>query len=79
MVWAGAYDGSSNPAVPMGSGATEVGQQRTFSFGSLETAPTTLLTAFQLNGVQVPEPSSIVLAAIGLVGFAAWRVVRRKK
>ena len=79
MVWAGAFDGSSNHAVPMGSGATEVGQQRTFSFGSLETAPTTLLTAFQINGTPVPEPSSIALAAFGLVGLAAWRVVRRKK
>jgi hypothetical protein len=68
--WDGEFTPSSSGfATPTGPGATEVGQRRTFSGG---TTTSELRTAFQLNGVSVPEPSSIVLAAFGFAGLAAW-------
>jgi hypothetical protein len=67
--WDGAVAFSTLAIVtPTGPGATEVGQRRTFSGG---TSNTELRTAIQLNGVLVPEPSSMVLAAFGLVGLVA--------
>jgi hypothetical protein len=70
---------------PIGPGATEIGQERSVGAGNPPSGPpstTELRTAFQLNGVAVPEPVSIVLAGVasmlGLV-LAARRSSRHRR
>jgi hypothetical protein len=66
------WDGEFNPgfigfATPTGSGATEIGQERSVQSGNPPVGPPVtneLRTAFQLNGVAVPEPASIGLAVV---------------
>lgn len=73
LQWDGAYTSDLSAfATPTGPGAVELGQLRTFSGGI---SATELRTSFQLNGVAVPEPSSVALAALGAVGLVAlaWR------
>jgi len=60
-------------ATPAGPGATEVGQIRTYS-GGVNTSE--LRTAFQLNGVAAPEPSTIALLALGSIGLLVARRLR---
>ncbi len=76
------WDGEFTPgfsafATPTGPGATEIGQERSVQSGNPPVGPPVtneLRTAFQLNGVAVPEPASIALAAIAAaVTFAARR------
>lgn len=73
----------------IGNGATPAGWQQ-FSFGFTPTANTTATLTFShdseygcLDGVSVtasatPEPSSLVLLAAGLIGFAAYAWRKRK-
>ncbi len=61
-------------ATPSGPGATEIGQLRTFS-GGVTTSE--LRTAFQLNGVLVPEPSSLIL--LGLSGLSLFGFCNRSR
>jgi hypothetical protein len=73
--WDGEFSpGFSGFATPTGSGATEIGQERSVQSGNPPVGPPVtneLRTAFQLNAVVVPEPASIVLtaaaSAIGLL------------
>ncbi len=66
------WDGEFTPgftgfATPTGPAATEIGQERSVQSGNPPVGPPVtneLRTAFELNGVVVPEPASIVLAAI---------------
>jgi len=71
--WDGEYTPTlSGFATPIGPGATEVGQQRTFLFGNTSTSE--LRTAFQLNGIAIPEPATLALLTLGAVGFLARRI-----
>lgn len=66
--WDGEYTPTlSGFATPTGPIATEVGQRRTFLFGS--TSTNELRTAFQLNATAVPEPSTLALLTLGGVGL----------
>jgi PEP-CTERM motif len=73
--WDGEINGGN--ATPIGPGATEIGQERSVSAGNPPSGPPVtneLRTAFQLNGIAVPEPATIALAAIAAaVTFAARR------
>lgn len=74
LQWDGEYTPNfSGFATPTGPGAIEVGQIRTFS-GGVTTGE--LRTAFQLNGVAVPEPSTVILAMLG--GLALLAIQRRR-
>jgi hypothetical protein len=74
LQWSGAYTPTfSGFATPTGAGAIEIGQRRTFS----GTTTSELRTAFQLNGVLVPEPSSVALAAIGTLALVVADARRR--
>jgi hypothetical protein len=86
VLWVGANTG--NPTFidvnPTGVGATDIGQLRSIQsgnppVGTPQFAPGDRRTAFQLNGVAVPEPSSVLLAACGLLGLIAcgWRSAKR--
>ena len=77
--WAGEFTQASH-ALPVGAGVTDLGQLRSVGDGNPPTGTPNITerrTGFQLNGVAVPEPSSLVLCAIGFIGLAAWGVRRR--
>lgn len=64
LQWDGAYTPTfSGFATPTGPAAVEVGQRRTFA----GTTTSELRTAFQLNGVPVPEPSTLTLGGLGAI------------
>jgi hypothetical protein len=75
-VWDGAVAVSTFAIVaPTGVGATEVGQRRTFGSG---TSTSELRTAFQLNGILVPEPSTLVLGLFAASAFGALAIRKRR-
>jgi hypothetical protein len=81
VTWDGAVTPSFAGATPTGPGATEIGQERSVGLGNPPSGPPSineLRTAFQLNGVAVPEPSSIALAAIFSAGALIFASRRRR-
>ncbi len=67
------------PSGPTGPAATDIGQERSIGAGNPPSgSPNTTerRTAFQLNGVAVPEPSALVLLALG--SAAAFLVAARR-
>ncbi len=47
-------------------------------FFDITIPPDTVLSQVVVDTISVPEPSSAILAALGLIGLAAWGWRRRK-